>query len=117
MPSVLGSSGRALWRSVVDTFELDQHELVALASACRQADVVAELEAVVAADGLMVVGSTGQSRLHPALVEARQGRIAVATLLGRIDLQDSDGRSQMTPSQRGRKAANARWRRELREVG
>lgn len=117
VPGGLGPSGQALWRAVVAVFELDPHELVTLESASRQRDVVAQLEAVVDAEGPMVEGSKGQSRVHPAVTEARQGRIALATLLGRIDLQDVDGRSATTPSQRGRRAANARWARELREVG
>lgn len=117
LPRGLGPSGQRLWRAVIDTFELDAHEYTVLAAACRQADVTAELEAVVAEEGPMVAGSKGQSRLHPAVVEARQSRLATAALVARLGLPDSEGRSTTSPSQRGRRAANARWQRELREVG
>lgn len=116
-PRGLGPAGKALWRTLVAAFELDPHELAILGSACRQADVVAELEAAVAADGPMVAGSKGQKRLHPAVAEARQGRVVLAGLLGRLALEDADGRSASTPSQRGRNAARTRWdRHHLRSL-
>lgn len=112
-PRSLGPAGKALWRTLVGVFELDPHELAILEAAARQADVTAELEVVVAEQGTMVIGSKGQQRLHPGVAEARQGRATMATLLGRIDL-DVEGHG--TPSQRGRKAARARWDRHLRSL-
>ena len=37
-PARLGPSGRALWAKFTNVFRLDQRELVALASACSEAD-------------------------------------------------------------------------------
>ncbi len=116
-PPGLGPAGRGLFNAVMTTYELEPHEEVILLSAARQADTVTELEAVVKRDGATVQGSSGQPRLHPALVEARQARLAVAALLGRIDLRDEEGRSSATPSVRGRRAARTRWDRQLRAVG
>ena len=49
-----------------------------MASACSTADLVADLQAVVDRDGVVVDG-----RPHPAVVEVRQQRLVLGRLLGR----------------------------------
>lgn len=79
-PKGLGNAGQALWRAIhkglPDGWELDEREVAILELAARQADAVAELEAIIAAEGTMAQGSTGQPVVHPAVMEARQGRLA-----------------------------------------
>src|SRR4051794_5396169 len=91
-PTGLQPPGRSLWRAMhaalPQDVEYDERELAILAQACRQADAVASLDAVLKRDGLTVVGSQGQPRLHPAVTELRQGRIALARLLGDVELPD-----------------------------
>lgn len=120
-PKGLSVAGKALWRDVhaglSAAFELDERETALLAMAGRQADDVAELEAILKRDGLSVTGSTGQPRLHPAVAELRQGRLALARLLGGLELPNAEEVPTSAASQRGRKAAEARWeqRRASRE--
>lgn len=113
-PTGLGKAGRALWSSLVGPFEFDAHECEMVATACRQADVVADLEAIVKAEGHMVTSPNGVQKIHPAVVEARAGRQALARLLGALSLPDDpDDEPRLTEAQRrGRAAARARWSRE-----
>lgn len=112
-PSGLQATGRRLWSRVVgdlpDGFEFDARELATLELACRQADDVAALERAVKRSGRVVVGSKGQPRLAQAVAELRQGRLAVARLLGEVELPAEDGKALTASAQRARKAAHVRW--------
>ena len=120
-PNGLGAAGRRVWCSIVgglpDGWDLDERELSILALAAREADVVAALERTVKRDGLMVTGSAGQPRVHPAVAEARQGRLAVGRLLAQIALPDEDAAPRSESSKRAQHAAQARWRRKERTRG
>ncbi len=89
-PRGFRTSGRRLWRSVVDSFELDEHELTLLRQACRVADTCDDLQEHVDRDGVVADG-----KAHPALVELRQQRILLARLVValRVPLgeQEDDG--------------------------
>jgi hypothetical protein len=109
-PPGLREHGRALWAEVVDVYELTAAELRLLGQACQTLDVIADLEAQVAEDGLMADGSKGQDVLHPAVAEARHQRVTFGRLLGQLALPDEDGNTIRTPHQlRGRAGARARW--------
>lgn len=101
-PRGLRSSGRALWVSVLNDYELDEHEEVMLRECCRTADSIDALQAVVDSEGVLSESSQGV-RAHPALVELRQQRVAFARLLTalRIPQADGDGRTQMRGTPRG----------------
>ncbi len=75
-PRGLKPAGRRLWRSVLDAFELAEHELSLLRQACRVADVCEQLQEMVDRDGPLLDG-----KVHPALVELRQQRILLARLV------------------------------------
>lgn len=77
-PKGSGPGGRALWRSILVDFRLDQHELTLLREAVRVTDRLDALAVVIAAQGVMDP-ETGKA--HPALVEARQQEITLARLL------------------------------------
>lgn len=113
-PAKLGDAGGALWRALTSAYEFEPPELVVLAAACRQADDIAALEQCILDDGLVVTGSAGQPRLSAAVTEARQGRLALARLLGDLAIPTADGESVERPmtaaSKRAQKAADARWR-------
>ncbi len=112
-PGGLSAPGLALWRTVTAEYALDEREAHVLALACAQADVLAALEAAIVADGVTVPGSTGQPRLHPAVAEARQARVAVARLLGQLALPAVEGRPTTARGQQARDAARARWARRI----
>ncbi len=88
-PRGTGKAGAGLWRAVLDEYELEEHELLLLREAVRTADVLDELAARVAQDGA-IVGSSQGDRAHPALVEARQQRIALARILAALRLPAGD---------------------------
>jgi hypothetical protein len=102
-----------LWRAVTSDvpadWELDARDLAVLEAACRQADDVALLEEAVARDGVTVEGAAGQSRLNAAVTELRQARLALARLLGQVDLPDEERRPVTDASRRAQRAANTRW--------
>lgn len=116
-PAGLGPAGRDLWRRVLGAFELDPHEIPGLPLAARQLDDVAAWEQLLAGQGPVTVGSTGQPRLSAVVTELRQSRLAVAKLLDglRLPLDLAEEKRPSGPmAERGRRAAEARWARERR---
>lgn len=89
VPTGLRAAGKRLWASVVDVYDLDEHELALLVEAVRTVDVLAELDAAVRRDGPLVESPQGQ-KAHPAAVEARQQRIALARLLAALRLPSGE---------------------------
>ncbi|RJT81959.1 hypothetical protein D6T63_04215 [Arthrobacter cheniae] len=89
VPRGLNAPGRKLWDSCTDEFEWAEHELAVLEEACRIRDRVAGLDAAVKKDGLMLTSSQG-SRVHPAVAEARQQRLALARLLVTLQIPGLD---------------------------
>lgn len=79
-PRSLNTAGKKLWNSAVEEFEWAHHELAMLEEACRTRDRIAQLDRVVADEGIMLASSQG-SRVHPAIAEARQQRLTLARLL------------------------------------
>jgi hypothetical protein len=94
-PSGLGRSGRALWRALLEDFELTEHETVVLREACRTVDALDALQNLVNQEGHLSNSSQGV-RVHPALVELRQQRIALARLFAALHIPTGEdtGRTQ-----------------------
>lgn len=88
-PAGTKAGGRRLWRSVLVEYELEEHELALLREACRAVDLLDDLAALVAKEGLTTTGPHG-SKVHPAAVEARQQRIALARVLAALRLPAGD---------------------------
>ncbi len=115
-PADLSVRGRAFWRSTLTTFELSGVELELLKECARLLDECESLRSAVDRDGVTVCGSTGQTRVHPALAELRQHRLALGRLLAQLALPDGEDGHLLSPSQaRGRKAAQARWAKSARK--
>jgi hypothetical protein len=101
-PAGAGKGGTALWRAVLAEYELEEHELLLLREAVRTVDVLDDLTAQVAADGSVVESPQG-SKAHPALVETRQQRIALARLLTALRLpagEESEAGGDRRPQRR-----------------
>jgi hypothetical protein len=96
-PRGAGPSGRRLWGSVVRDFELGEHERALLTAMVRQVDRLDELEELIAAEGLMTSGHN-TTKVHPAVVEARQTAIAVARIAACLRLPA--GEEDEEPAQR-----------------
>src|SRR5215204_5976092 len=94
-------AGKALWDAVVAVYELEEHELLLLREMVRTVDTLDALEARVAADGVLLDSSQGE-RAHPALVEARQQRIALARLQAalRLPAGEEESGDQRRPQRR-----------------
>lgn len=88
-PTDLKRSGRALWRAVVADFDLDEHEQQLLHETCRTRDLCDRLQTVLDSDGVMSTSSQG-IRVHPAAVELRQQRIALARLLAALNVPSGE---------------------------
>lgn len=80
-PKGSGPSGQRLWRSVVDVYTLEEHEQALLKEACRCADLLDQLAAVIAKEGPTVNG-----RMNPAVRESREQKIASARLISALRL-------------------------------
>lgn len=118
------SAGDRLRESVIGRYELADHELVLLDSACAQADMIVRLEELLAAD-LTTKGAAGQVRLSAAVTELRQSRLALSKLLTDLALPADEGEEpvklQSPASRRASRAAQFRHdqtrRQEVRRRG
>ena len=110
-PDGLSETAVRQWWAVVEAFEVEAHEEALLREACRTLSTCDELAAVLDAEGLVTEGSKGQRVAHPALVELRQQRLALARLYASLRLpeSDEDGRpSRATRSGRPQRRGAAR---------
>jgi hypothetical protein len=87
---------------VLDDYELEEHERVQLLAACRIADQLEALHAMVEADG-PVVSSPQGDKAHPALVEHRAQALVLARMLAALRLpsgDESDRKGNARPQRR-----------------
>jgi hypothetical protein len=91
LPGGLGAAGEALLRSVIGAFQLDQHEVMVLEAACREADVAAAADLAVVQAGPYLTDPRGNVRAHPGIATARSSRLATARLLRALSLPGKDG--------------------------
>jgi len=86
---------------VQSEYQLDEHEQALLVALVRQVDRLDQLEAMIAAGGLLVTGH-GTTKMHPAVVEARQTAIAVARISASLRLPSGEqGAAGDRPQRRG----------------
>lgn len=88
-PAGLGDPGRKLWQAITGEFELAEHELAQLEEAARTRDLLGRLRAELDASPVMLESSQGM-RLHPAVAELRQQRLALARLLATLGVPGLD---------------------------
>lgn len=114
-PAGLAVRGRRFWRVTIDTYDMTDSEESLLIEACRLMDECEQLRGVVDEQGMTVTGSTGQTRVNPAVGELRQHRLALAKLLSQLALPDVDDGHLATPLQaRAPTAATVRWAGHVR---
>ena len=85
-PKFTRLNGEALWSSVLNRYELEQHELLILREIVRCVDDLDRLANIVGRQGAISVSGG----VHPALAEARQMRLTLATLIGALRLPDGN---------------------------
>jgi hypothetical protein len=101
-PAKASDAGKRLWVSIVDDYELAEHELVLLRQAVRTLDLVALLEASIRRDGPVIESPQGR-KAHPAVVEIRQQRVVLARLLSALRLpagEEGDQQASARPQRR-----------------
>lgn len=111
-PSKLGPAGKALWSSIVPTYDLRPDEYRILADACREADLIERLHEALATADLVTRGSMGQEVASPFVSEIRQHRTVLANLLKTLKIPDTPAgaaRKRAQVSESARVAARARW--------
>ena len=92
---------KAIRDGLPGTHVWDERELALLTLAERQAADLDALEADIAEHGVR----SPAGRLSTIVSEARQCRVALARILGQVDIPDSTASASL----HGRKAAQARW--------
>ena len=102
-PRGLSKAGKALWRAVLEPYELDEHEVLLLKEACRVADRLDRLDAEAAAGTVTVTNHRGDQVAHPAMTEARQQAIVLTRILASLRLPsgDEDDGALSRPQRRG----------------
>ena len=116
-PSGLGPAGRRLWRRLCADTIWRPDELEILTQAAHTADTISRLEETAERIPVIVPGSRKQATVNPLLQELRLSRQALAAFLSRLDVPEPADPDALTPSQRGRRAAAARWhdRKEVQD--
>ena len=111
VPGMLKARGRALWSSIMADLEGDVHDRELVVETCRTLDVIDGLAAAVARDGETVMGSRGQTVVHPAVPELRQQQTSFARLLAQLNLDAEEVGAVLSARQASaRRAAQASWR-------
>ena len=109
-PISLAVAGKALWMSVVKSYDLRVDELAVLEAGCKTADMIAILDKEWNGLGkpFLTRGSMGQDVIHPLIGELRTQHAQLAKLLGLLKLPDDvTGAVTTNPA---RAAAAQRWK-------
>lgn len=113
-PKNMGARGLAFWNRVTGKYQLRADELVILEDACREMQLIDELQAAMRGESMIMSGSMGQPVVNPLVPELRQHRATLKALLTTLKLPDdvpesgSDVGSDVQTVQQ-RQAANSRW--------
>lgn len=107
-PKGLKSGGRRCWKQITSAYDLRLDELILLENACRTIDRIADLDAALEGQPLMIAGSKGQEREHPLLSESRLQRTLLRQTLGQLKLPDPPAEGGAGVN-RYRAAAQSRW--------
>lgn len=102
-PDDLGEEGLALWWSILEDLDLDQHELSLLRAAARTADRLEDIAAELTRVPLTVTNAKGDEVSHPLLVEQRMQAASHAKLLASLRLPSglTEGGELKRPQRRG----------------
>lgn len=109
-PRNLGGKAQKFWRDVTGEYTLRADELIVLEDACREIELIEQIEAAQAEEPMIATGSMGQPVAAPLIQELRQHRSVLARLLGTLKLPDEGGQGA-SASAKARSAASARWQR------
>jgi hypothetical protein len=80
---------------------LDDDDLVVLGQACAVADILTQLDADIAANGVTTTNSAGTVKVNAAVVESRQQRIALTRLMAVMDQRINAARAGVSSTGQG----------------
>lgn len=117
-PRGLAAGGKRLWQTVLaHTVELDPGQVRLLEDACREADLIDEMESEQRNAPKVTKGSMGQQVAAPLVQELRQHRATLSGLLRQLDLSKAQSTAAIQAAVEARLAqerdkadAQARWR-------
>ncbi|MGE7438549.1 hypothetical protein [Kitasatospora sp. NPDC001175] len=91
-----GQRARALWDEVTGEYDLGAHEIALLSEICECLENLDALNETIRSEGETVPsqGYSAAPKVHPALQEARQQRIALARLVSALRLPEGDEESR-----------------------
>jgi hypothetical protein len=101
IPNGLAEAGRQLWASVVDDYDVEEHERLLLTEACRVADRLDAIAAELEGAPLTMQNFKGDPCPNPLLGEARQQGIVFSRLLASLRLPSGDENDATRPQRRG----------------
>lgn len=109
-PVDLEQAGAKMWSSIAGKYELRPDESRILEDACREADLIDDLQGLARFADRIVKGSQGQPVINPLISELRQHRATLASLLRQLHLPDEGGASASDKSSAaGRALVSNRW--------
>ncbi len=86
-PSILSKAAQSLWREVVGGYELDDPAgQMLLESALTAYDRMHQARRLIRRDGLLVPGTAGTKKQHPAVTIERDSRAAMLSALKALNL-------------------------------
>jgi len=114
-PEGVSPDGREFWAATTEAYEMAEHELLLLEQIVRTKDRIAELDALVEREGLMLQISPVNIRLHPAVAEARNQRLALARQLATLRLPEGE-QDEDAPVKRPQRRGAARAPYQVRVI-
>ena len=106
-PPGTGANGARLWRDLTGRYEFEEHELALLREMVRTVDLLDKLAGITKREGAIVKGPHG-SKPHPAIVESRQQKIALARLTAALRLPQGDQDRDPAAGRRPQRRVGAR---------
>jgi hypothetical protein len=102
--------GATFWRAVHRGFTLDLDEVALLIEVCRTITSLDDCAEIIARDGTLSVGASGQPVQHPAVAVADRQRMVLARLVAALGLPHVDGSKVKSGAELRSVVANvARW--------
>jgi P27 family predicted phage terminase small subunit len=86
-PEYLSVEAKQLWAKFTSEWQFEPHSLLLLESALSSLDRLREAQAIIRKEGLLIKGSRGYAKPHPAVLIERQARDGLLKNLMAIGLQ------------------------------
>lgn len=90
VPPELQATGRELWLTTLNEWDLAESDLALLRVACQQADRIAECQEIIATDGILVTDPSGRQRAHPLLSIEKEAANTLMRAWRMLDLNDAE---------------------------